>query len=182
MITVDTTLSLDFNRNRSLQTVYCAQGDKLGRFIEIKLYDNGERVTLAASDTATVNASTNGIITVTEQSCNITNNTIYVQITEAMTVIPGISHCVVKVAGSSNEVIHTARFDLDVEPNPANEDMPSIVETATIFSRLAALEAASATHVSSNDVTNIVKLTQAQYDALTIKNATTLYIIVENQA
>lgn len=172
-----TTLQLDFNNNKSLQTVDVAQGDDKGRVIELRLYDNGERTTLLGTDTATLDASINGVIIAEGVSCNVDaqNNVIYVIITDDITAIPGIAHCMVKIKNASNDILHTARFDLNIEPNPAEDGITGVLPASSIVSRLETIENS---YVASTTVRQIVTITESAYDALATKDSSTMYCIL----
>ena len=174
---VYTELSLDFNDNDSMLMVNVQQGDNNGRVIELKLYDNGERVSVGLSDTATLNASCNGVITAFETICNIQNNKVAILVTNALTAIVGIEHCVVRITSASGTV-HTARFALNVGADPAEEGITGVLPASSIVSRLEDLEDMENSYVSSTTVRQIVTKYESAYAALTNKDSSTMYCIL----
>lgn len=129
-----TDLSLDFADNRTLKTIKIKQHDSEGQVIRISLFYNGQRVNIDSStDTATLNASVGGTVTAYNAECGIVNNQVRVVIDEDLTTVAGTEHCEIKVsyilgtAGDPPSVIHTATFDLLVEPSVANTDHQSIL-------------------------------------------------------
>lgn len=136
-----TDLTLDFADNRSLQCVRVMQGDKTaGRIIRISLTNNGEAVPLDTNiDTATLWASVGGCITVEDTECLISDNQVHIFVMGELTDISGTEHCTVKIE-SANGIVHTARFDLLVAPNPVSDDMPERVSTASLVQRVTQAE------------------------------------------
>lgn len=165
-------LSLDFNDNDSLLMVNVQQGDDNGRVIELKLYDNGERVSVGLSDTATLNASCNGVITAFESICNIQNNKVTVLVTSALTAIVGIEHCVVRITSASGTV-HTASFALNVGADPADDRITGVLPASSIVSRLEAIE----TSLGGYKL-HYPPLTEDEYEALGTYDSDTLYFII----
>ena len=131
-------LELDFMQNRTLKTVYAKQHDNGGRALSITLYNNGEQILLDDnSDTAWLNASVNGTVTVYERSCTISNsNAVIVPINEALTTLAGTEHCEIKIKSANGRTIYTATFDLDIEESPANTDSPATLKTTELASAL----------------------------------------------
>ena len=171
---VYTELSLDFNDNDSMLMVNVQQGDNNGRVIELKLYDNGERVSVGLSDTATLNASCGGVITAFETTCNIQNNKVTVLVTSALTAIVGIEHCVVRIT-SANGTVHTASFALNVGADPAEDGITGVLPASSIVSRLENIENS---YVASTTVRQIVTITESAYNALATKDSSTMYCIL----
>ena len=135
-----TDLALDFQSGKSLVAAHVTQGDKSGgRVLRLALYNGGQRVTLdSESDTVTLMASVDGMITEAGQSCLIVDNTVRVDILAGLTYVSGIEHCTVRVE-STNGRVHTALFDLIVEESPVSPDMPSVVATADIVDEVNSL-------------------------------------------
>ena len=87
-------LALDFSESESRKVVHVKQGDSEGsRMIRIRLYNNGEPVTLTSSDKAELYASTGGIATATGEECDIENSKIFVFVDTNLTQIAGREHC-----------------------------------------------------------------------------------------
>lgn len=173
---IHTTVKLDFAENNSRRTVFAQQGDNNGRAVKIELYSNGERVTLFQSDTVTINASCNGVIVAEGVACQVIDNVVYVLLTNTLTALPGIAHCVLRVDGAQGRV-HTARFDINIGADPASGATPAVLPTASIVDRVEELEDNC---VRSTTVRQIVKITQDDYDSMAAHDANTLYCIVED--
>lgn len=133
-------LSLDFCENRSLQEIKIKQNDKFGRRIRLHFYNNGAAVAInSETDTATCYASINGIATAVGDVCNIENNAVIIDVGLPMTSIAGTERCEVRVE-SANGRVHTATFNILVEPSTVTENTPKIINTADIFGQLGSLE------------------------------------------
>lgn len=168
------TLNLDFTDNDSLLTVNVMQGDALGRTLKLQLYSGGVRVNVGSGDTATLNASTNGVLVEGDLTCQIVENAVYVPVTANLTSVAGICRCVVKIV-SSLGTIHTARFNLNVGSKPGANGEPEVIATSPLIDRISAIESS---YVDSLTVRHIVSLTQTAYDALSTYDSATLYCII----
>lgn len=137
-------LSLDFCENRSLQEIRIKQNDKFGRRIRLHFYNNGAAVAInSETDTATCYASINGIATAVGDACNIENNAVIIDVGLPMTSIAGTERCEVRVE-SANGRVHTATFNILVEPSTVTENTPKIINTADIFGQLGSWESNTA--------------------------------------
>ena len=140
-ITAD--LELDFQQNNSGKCLYIQQGDASGgRVINVKLFNNGTAADLSGADNkAELDASVNGVITAAGMSLTIDHSTniISIPITSALSSIPGEEKCIIRVNSGFGRV-HSARFTLLVGEAAVSNDMPAVVETASIVDRVSDLE------------------------------------------
>jgi hypothetical protein len=171
-----TDLSLDFADNRTLKTIKIKQHDSEGQVIRISLFYNGQRVNIDSStDTATLNASVGGTVTAYNAECGIVNNQVRVVIDEDLTTVAGTEHCEIKVsyilgtAGDPPSVIHTATFDLLVEPSVANTDHQSILANTD----LALNWAAELADINALDTTQNTRLSNVESDISAINTLNT---------
>lgn len=133
-------LSLDFNETHTLKVVRIKQFDYFGRRIRLHLYNNGKAVSLNSNDdTVTLFAGINNVATAIGDSCDIENNAVIVHVGLPMTSIAGTEKCEVRVE-SANGRVHTATFDVLVEPATVTQETPKIISTADIFSSLESWE------------------------------------------
>lgn len=120
MQTITHEIALDFTENRSLITVPAVQDDRSGRVIDISLYHNGERVNVTSSDNVTLTAYMDNIAIEDELPLTVVDNKIHVPLVRGLTQVAGVEHCIVKIS-SGNGIVHTARFDIDVEKSVIDE-------------------------------------------------------------
>lgn len=172
------TLVIDFNTESGQQDIEIDLTD----FINPDLY-----YTSAQTDTLILNAKND----VYASATTYTDNAIAVidlsaAVASAKTYTDGEISAVTEQLEDVEEVFATALNDLNGRVNTlsastsANSaDIVSInTDIATLSGATSAITVSLATKVSSNDIHNIVKLTQAQYDALTTKDVATLYVII----
>lgn len=140
MDVIYTNLSLDFNENYTLKSVKVKQHDNGGRKLRITLFNNGTLVPLnAGTDVATMNASVDGTVTVYNMECTITSNKVVVDISRELTTLSGIERCEVKIT-SADHSVHTATFNMIVEPSVTNTDSPSVLKTTELAEVLTEIE------------------------------------------
>jgi len=141
MDTIDIYLSLDFREGRALKTVNLIQGDRLGsKAIYLTLTNGGDPVTLVSgADTATLQAGTDSTILITEQRCAISAGRVRIDVSEALTSVPGIVHCTVEISSGSG-IAHTALFDVCVWRSPIDDGKPEIISTDSLQQRVTQLE------------------------------------------
>ncbi len=136
-------ITLDFTRNVSYATVNIVQGDNSGRVIRTYFKNNGVNVPISSAegDSATLFASVNGIVTALGTRCNIDDelNAVVIPVTSSLSSIAGNEHCEVRIT-SSNGIIHSAEFMINVHPLAATTDMPDVVETADIVETVESIE------------------------------------------
>lgn len=143
-------LHLDFRENRSLQTIKIKQFEDRYRQIRIFLCDNGQPITFSGTETATINASVNGVVTTYDAECFVEDDHIDVPLYATLTTLAGKERCEVKITNPQWCVIYTATFILDVEPSVATSESAAVLKTTELASvladhesRIAKLEASS---------------------------------------
>lgn len=147
-------LELDFSENKSLEVIKVKQFENQGKYIRLYLYDNGTEFSLSGTETAVINASVDGTVTTYEESCIVTaeKNYIYIPLYSSLTTLAGNEHCEVKIT-SSNNIIYTATFILDVEPSVATSESAAVLKTTELAATLSGLD--SRVTVLENDSTDV---------------------------
>lgn len=134
------TLEIDLSQNRRLQTINVKQFEKEARQIDLYLFYNGQPFYLSGREQATINASVGGVVTTYDKQCYIMNsntNKIEIPLYESLTTLPGVEHCEVKIVDSTDDVLYTATFNLNVEPSVATSESAAALQTTELASVLA---------------------------------------------
>lgn len=147
-------LELDFSENKSLEVIKVKQFENQGKYIRLYLYDNGTEFSLSGTETAVINASVDGTVTTYEESCIVTAEKNYIDIPlySSLTTLAGNEHCEVKIT-SSNNIIYTATFILDVEPSVATSESAAVLKTTELAATLSGLD--SRVTAVENDSTDV---------------------------
>lgn len=108
-MTSKTRLTLDLKDSQSFDTLILHRGDSNSRIIEIELTDNHAPVTLTSGMSATINASTNGIVVADGEKATVdtANNIISFIVTDNMTSLPGQSK--ISITVTEGESVITAQ-------------------------------------------------------------------------
>lgn len=108
-MTSKTRLTLDLKDSQSFDTLILHRGDSKSRVIEIELTDNHAPVTLTSGMSATINASTNGIVVADGEKATVdtANNIISFTVTDNMTSLPGQSK--ISITVTEGESVITAQ-------------------------------------------------------------------------
>lgn len=105
-MTSKTRLTLDLKDSQSFDTLILHRGDSKSRVIEIELTDNHAPVTLTSGMSATINASTNGIVVADGEKATVdtANNIISFTVTDNMTSLPGQSKISITVTEGESAI------------------------------------------------------------------------------
>ena len=148
-------LELDFSENKSLKVIKVKQFENRGRDIRLFLYDNGREVIFDGAETATINASVNGVVTTYNENCIVVygKNCVDIPLYSSLTTLAGKEQCEVKIAKGSEGTIYTATFVLDVEPSVATSESAAVLKTTELAATLSGLD--SRVTVLENDSTDV---------------------------
>lgn len=134
-------LEIDFSQERLRQTINLKQFEKGARQIDLYLFNNGQPFYLNGTrEHATINASIGGVVTTYNEQCDIpgsNTNKIEIPLYESLTTLPGVEHCEVKIVDSTDDVLYTATFDINVEPSVATSESAATLQTTELASVLA---------------------------------------------
>ena len=121
-MTSKTRLTLDLKDSQSFDTLILHRGDSKSRVIEIELTDNHAPVTLTSGMSATIDASTNGIVVADGEMATVdtANNIISFIVTDNMTSLPGQSKISLTVT-EGDTVITAQTFRAIVTDSVINE-------------------------------------------------------------
>lgn len=175
------TLVIDFNTESGQQDIEIDLTD----FINPDLY-----YTSAQTDTLILNAKNDVYASATTYTDNaISGIDLSAAVVSANTYTDGEVSAVTEQIEDVEEVFATALNDLNGRVNALSASTSAITSGLTEKLDIAVFESSDLAvsqaindlnnkKVASNDIHNIVKLTQAQYDALASKDAATLYVII----
>lgn len=121
-MTSKTRLTLDLKNSESYDNLILHRGDSKSRVIEIEITDNHAPVTLTSDMSATINASTNGIVVADGEKATVdtANNIISFTVTDNMTSLPGQSKISLTVT-EGDTVITAQTFRAIVADSVINE-------------------------------------------------------------
>lgn len=144
MDNIEHVLSLDFSKNKTIDVVNVKQFEQNTRTIRLYLNYNGQPVTLdPAVDTATINASVNGVVTTFNENCEVYAHYVDVNLLPSLTILSGDELCEVKISHSSNGtdyIIYTATFHINVEPSTATSLNPQVLSTTELAATITSLD------------------------------------------
>ena len=144
MDNIEHVLKLDFSQNKVLDTINVKQFEQNTRDILLYLYYNGQPITLNPSvDAATINASVNGTVTTFDEDCIVYAHYVSVPLYASLTTLPGDELCEVKISHSTNStdyVIYTATFHINVEPSTATSLNPQVLSTTELAATITSLD------------------------------------------
>lgn len=134
---IEQTYSLDLVPSGKPLVVYCSQFDSKSRRLRFNLYKDNVAFSMPSGASATI-VGTKPDLTGFNYTMTVSGSSVYIDIEDQMTAVPGPVLCEVKITSANNERLGTSNFTLYVEKAAFDSDTVISETDLPIFEELVA--------------------------------------------